>query len=450
MNLLHSANQIRPTGMQAMMDYWERFHPINAVHVAEISQACSQDGLQTAVRRLFGKFLAADASQGWPMLTGDRDSIDRDITVQFCILPEASGHPLESLITDQLNRPFSDNELPIRVGLAHGRHSRYLWMSYRHAVADGRSVSLLMQNLLEELSWGSTGELPLLVERKRCSVSDLFPQKSRGAAGLRSVISSLKSLWSVGRCHRQHPVDPNSFRMSFQVHAEQLSLAALQRQAKSWMVSIGELVLAAMLEWFLQQDSSEPHSVWAPSRCLSVLVDLRGRAASKPLQQFGQYLSPVNITANYRRHVTFEDLLHQVRGKACSASAVANSLDSLRGLLFNSSLVRRMPRAFANRYQEFLLPVSGALSNVNLNTVLPPPRSDVSVANYLRGTCATQLSPMILCLTTIRDTCTLTTTHRDAVYSAEEMRSLVHWVMRRAFGIHTIAQNHAADWRRTA
>lgn len=431
-----------------MMGYWERLHPVNAVQIAELPQSIAPDDFQSAITRLFGKFLAADRQ--WPTLPGDSDVVTNEIRAQFRILPETSNHPLDSLVTDLLNRPFSDDEPPFRVGLAQGRQTRYLWLSYRHAIADARSITLLMQNLLEELSWDGASELPLLVERERRSLSDLFPLKSRGTASLRSVISSLKTLWSVGRCHRQRPTDPNSFRMSFQIHAEQLPLTELQRRAKEWQVTIGELMLASILDWFLQEDRSRPPSVLSPSRCVSVLVDLTGRASAKPTRQFGQYLSPVNITAHHQRHSSFEELLHQVKTTARPVDAVTNSLHSLRGLSLNSYLLRRMPRSLANRYQEFLLPVSGAFSNVNLNSVLPPPRSDLSVSNYFRGTCATQISPMILCLTTVRDTCTLTTTHRDAVYSADEMRDLAGWVMDRAFGINAVAQSHNTASRRAA
>ena len=433
-----------------MMGYWERLHPVNAVQIAELPQSITPDDFQSAISRLFSNFLAADPSCRWPTLSGDREVATNEIRGQICLLPETSDHPLDAFVTDLLNQPFADGEPPFRVGLAQGRRARYLWLSYRHAIADARSISLLMQNLLEELSGDGKVELPLLVERKRRSLSDLFPTTSCGGSALRSVISSLKTLWTVGRCHRERPADPNSFRMTFQIHAEQLPLTELKRHAGQWKVTIGELMLAAILDWFLQKDRSQPSSVLSPSRCVSVLMDLTGRAKSKPTRQFGQYLSPVNITANARRHSSFEELIQKVQGSARPADAVANSLHSLRGLSLNSYLLRRMPQAIANRYQEFLLPVSGAFSNVNLNSVLPPPRSDVSVANYFRGTCATQLSPMILCLTTIRDTCTLTTTHRDAVYSADEMRELAHWVMRHAFGIDATAQNQTAAWWRAA
>lgn len=221
--------------------------------------------------------------------------------------------------------------------------------------------------------------------------------------------------------------------MSFQIHAEDLPLAALQQRAKECGGTIGELMLAAMLDWFIREDRSGAHSRWSPNRCVSVLADLAGRAELKRPHLFGQYLSPLNIMVKSRRSTSFDEIVRKVQTFSRPAHGIADSLRSLRGLSVNAFLVSRCPRAFANWYQEILFPVSGALSNVNLNSVLPTSRTPLPHVNYFRGTCATQFSPMILCLTTMQDSCTITTTHRDTVYSADEMRDLVRHVIRHAF-----------------
>ena len=237
--------------------------------------------------------------------------------------------------------------------------------------------------------------------------------------------------------------------MSFQVHSESLPLAELKRSAERWDVTVGELMIASMLEWFLQQDQPHPVSLWSPNRCVSSMIDLTRRAQPKCPQLFGQYLSPLNVMAG-RRATSFEGLLNQVKTTARPTHAVTHSLRSLRGLAVNAQLLSRCPRAFANWWQEGQFPVSGTLSNVQLNATLLPSRVPLSVVNYLRGSCATQFSPMMLCLTTFRDTCSLTTTHRDAVYSAQEIRELAKHVTERAFGQAVTAQQQDCKSRYVA
>lgn len=425
---------IRPTGMQSMMSYWERLHPVNAVQIAEVSRPITSQELSSAVLRLFEKFRAADPWGRWPSATRVRARSGGEVSCEVRVLSLSDSHPLEGLVTDLLNRPFADEEPPFRVGLAENSEAQYLWLCYRHSIADARSITLLMQNLLEELCWTGVESLPLAIERSAQPLSALFPAEYRQTARLRLVGHSLKTLWSLRSCHRRPPADPEEFRMSFQVHAERLPLAALQEQAKDWEVTIGELLLAAMLDWFIRADRSTPYPRKSPNRCVSVLADLAGRAEPKRPRLFGQYLSPLNIMVNSQRTNSFSDVIRNMQATTRPAHGIADSLRSLRGLSVNSFLVSRCPRAFANWYQELLFPVSGALSNVNLHSVLPPPRTSLPLTNYFRGTCATQFAPMILCLTTFQDTCTLTTTHRDTVYSADEIREMARHVIRRAFG----------------
>ena len=92
-----------PTGMQAMMAYWERLHAINAVQVAEVSAEITIADLQTATDRLFRKFLAASSGQ-WPSLSERRAAPNFGVTAQFHKLPPIESSSLESLATQLLQR----------------------------------------------------------------------------------------------------------------------------------------------------------------------------------------------------------------------------------------------------------------------------------------------------------------------------------------------------------
>ncbi len=423
-----------PTGLQAMMAYWESLHAINAVQVSEISVEVAPADLQAATDRLFRKFQAAGPG-GWPSLSPSGSAAGGDVKVRFQVLSQLDSHPLELLVTSLLNEPFADNEPPFRVGLAEQAGTRYLWLSYRHSIADARSIAMLLQNLLEELAWTGADELSLGITRSTQSLVDFFPQEARRTNFLRSIGPAVKTMWNLSRCHRRPPVDPTAFSMTFQVHAEQLQLSSLRTRAKELKATVGELVMAAMLDWFIQQDRPLPPDFWSPNRCISVLADLASRAEPKRSSLFGQFLSPLNISANSDRRLSFEGLVQHVRQSALALNGITQNLRTLRGLQFNAFCLHQFNRSFANSQQEFSFPISGTLSNVNLPAILPVPRVPVPVINYFRGTCATQFSPMILCLTTVKETCTLTSTHRDTVYSGTEMRELARHVMNRAFGI---------------
>jgi len=422
-----------PTGLQRMMAYWEQMNAVNAVQIAELSESIDPVRLQKAIERLFEKFLAADSLNRWPTLSSGQGDCRGDVSVEFHSEQPGISKTLDSIVTELLNQSFSDYEPPFRVASVDLAERHYLLLTYRHSIADARSVALLMQSLLQEVYGGESGGLPLQVHRTNQPLYELFPSELHRAATLRSVGSSIKTLWALNRCHRRRPRDPNSFQMRFQVHSERLSLATLRRQAERWGATVGELLVAAMLDYFFCDDRRQGVPRWSPNRCVSVLADLTRRSSDDHSQLFGQYLSPLNVVAHYRRQGEFAELIRKVKATTRSSEVVVNSLCSLRGLSVNDFFVRCCTRPFANWYQEHLFPVSGALSNINLHKTVPPAQIPLPVKNYFRGTCATQFAPMILCLTTVNETCTLTTTHRETVYSAEEMQNLARHVVGLAF-----------------
>ena len=83
-----------PTGLQAMMAYWESLHAINAVQVSEISVEVAPADLQAATDRLFRKFQAA-GPVGWPSLSPSGSAVGGDVKVRFQVLSQLDSHPLE-------------------------------------------------------------------------------------------------------------------------------------------------------------------------------------------------------------------------------------------------------------------------------------------------------------------------------------------------------------------
>jgi len=75
---------------------------------------------------------------------------------------------------------------------------------------------------------------------------------------------------------------------------------------------------------------------------------------------------------------------------------------------------RFLPQWFVQWEQNFLFPIAGAVSNVNLNMMLPEKNHKIPVRRYLRATCATPFAPVIVCLTTHQNACTLTSTNFEA------------------------------------
>jgi hypothetical protein len=159
---------------------------------------------------------------------------------------------------------------------------------------------------------------------------------------------------------------------------------------------------------------------------------MTSRSAELDGTAFGQLICPFMLygdhSLSYSERV--KCISDQLRGEDRFTTAVQN--------LHNMKLVveglKRVPRSAAVFLQDIMFPIAGAVSNVNLNAVLPQDDRGAVVGSYFRSTCATQFSPVIVCLTTCQDSCTLTSTHFTSYYPDEAIRELGQHLLNQMFG----------------
>ena len=135
------------TGFQRMMLFWERWHPVNAVQFIELEGEIDARSLRCAAERLLKQLESAFSGGAWR---------------------------LGLFVTKLMNQPFSDTELPIRVGVVKLREGTIVWLCYRHAIADARSISMLLGHLLEQLSTPQD-DLSISLRKSDCPIETILP-----------------------------------------------------------------------------------------------------------------------------------------------------------------------------------------------------------------------------------------------------------------------------------
>lgn len=422
------------TGFQAMMAYWERLQPVNAVHAAQCTAVIAPAELASAVGRLFRKFHASAegrTSSACSFLSREPDP-NAAVCPEVAVLKTAAD--LDGLLTQQMNRRFDADAFPFRIGLAQAPGAVWVWICYRHLIADARSIALLTQHLLEEVNGGRTADLNLRLDFSVDGVRHFFPEECRRRHWPWLAARSLRTLWQLQRCCRPKPAQADDFRTTCLVHAQRLPLQQLRETAARHAATIGELLTASIVAWNFEHDRRSPTRWRRRDRCVSVLTDLTLRTRLPRREVFGQWIAPINVFVPFRDCSGLSDIIPTVRRSLRDVQSVSGQLAALQGLTLNSRLVRLLPRWLAHRDQEFLFPVCAAVSNVNLTRLLAPPRVPLSVQSYVRATCATQFAPAIVCLTTHDGLCSVTSTHRDSVYGQADMRRLGQHVVQQLFG----------------
>jgi hypothetical protein len=419
---------MKQSGFQQMMTLWEQVHPVNAVQCAELSTSFDVGLLRSAVHRSLQKLEAAFSGGGWRLHFGSSDLAGGDV-VETAVSSLNSDLDVEDFITGLMNHRFLDTHIPVRVGFFLQAETHVLWICYRHVVADARSIARLLQHIIEELTSEPGMDLPISLYRSE-SGSELLPIGHCQPGILSRIRLTLASLLKLQRCRRPSAPAKSLPRMQFRFHARDLPLECLKQQSKIHGSSVGELVSAAVLEWAGQRECSRTRP-WATSVCVSVLADVASRATKGSESIFGQFICPFTIYAERRK--SFPALVRDVGGQLRGEKNLRVALQNLEGLELNSFFLKLIPRCVGEFLQETLFPISAAVSNVNLNSMLPPSRYENLVTGYWRSTCATQFSPIIVCLTTCDRRCTLTSTHFTDVYDDDAVQNLGQHLKKRLF-----------------
>lgn len=423
-------------GLQAMMFRWEQKQPVNAVQVAWLQDSFRPSEIQSAATRVLQRLLRSKSGRG-PDEKGDFAEL---FDFQHAAIVGDWVGRIQSAVTDELNTPYLPGRPVFRVSAFDlPKQGQFLLLGYRHAIADARSISLLLNEMTHSLTSPEAQAPRYAATINDQSLSELFPEEYRWSAVPGVVWHAVTELWKSLWCRKLEASDPADLRMEFRLHQLSLPLATLKAQCRHYGVTLNDLILAAMMEWFAREfpgrKSLRNHLAAA------TLVDLSGRAPESQPYAFGQFLTSFAARAPITAELPFDQIVRLVAHQTQACKRISPLLHSARGFELMARewdlvpLVRRpthLPAAF---------PLFGGISNVNLPAVIG--ETNDSLRNYFRGTCVTNLLPMMLSITTVRDSCSLTTTYRPAIYTAAQMDDLAAHLGHRLFG-------QAASVRRAA
>ena len=326
------------TGFQRMMLFWERWHPVNAVQFIELEGEIDARSLRCAAERLLKQLESAFSGGAWRLGFGGEapnfGSVVQDDASVF-----QTDQDLALFVTKLMNQPFSDTELPIRVGVVKLREGTIVWLCYRHAIADARSISMLLGHLLEQLSTPQD-DLSISLRKSDCPIETILPGMNLRQKLLGRIKRAGLSLLTLQKSARRPLIASGGYRMSFQIHGTLLPLSALLGVAAKTKATVGELLTAALLEWLQKKGGGSRGRPWAANRSVSVLADLTSRMDAEWKHVFGQSICPLTIL-DHGRPALFAELLGVVGTQLKSRQTIEVGIQNLDGMAINSFHVAR-------------------------------------------------------------------------------------------------------------
>lgn len=426
-------------GLQSVMLRWEQQQPVNAVHVAWLQKPSRPADIVAAASRALERLLKSN-----PGRTQDQQSpiVELFDFRHVIVAPEWHGR-IEAAVTDQLNTPYLPGRPLFRITVVDiPGQGQFLIFGYRHVIADARSIALLLHEIVLYLTSPTAPPPDYAATIGDENLDRLFSSEYRWRRVPAVAWNVVRELWKSLRCIRLRSSDADDLRMEFRLHHTSLPVAVLKTRCHRYGVTVNDLILAAMMEWFAQEypgENSRRNELAA-----ATLVDLSGRTPVPQPYVFGQCLSSFVVRVPITAEMSFEEIVRLISKQTPSCKRVSPLLLNARSFEFLAREWDLIPLARRPAHLPAVLPLLAGVSNVNLPGIVGQANGPQALRNYFRGTCVTSLLPMMLCITTIGDSCSLATTYRSAIFSPAQMDDLAAHLGRRLFDQETVQRRAAA------
>ncbi len=414
---------------QRLVRQWDRVHPYNAAQVLRLSVLPDHPSLQAAwyeslVVLGLGTVRTDDRRHfSFQSISGQRDA---------CALPQVPpGLGLENFLSLEMNRPFTEKEVPLRPFVliepeSNGRLARYfIGVVYQHWIADSESIRLLLREwFVRVFDPGAASQQPLQLPRTgywglfgprpgRWHLDDQLLRLLQVTIRLRSV----RKLRTFG---------DNDYNMRFLLRrlpdGEIVHLRALARDKGVTLNDLFLGVMAQLCDEYLPLRQTHRRRDLA----LGTIVDLRSRSknAQSLANTFGLFLGFANVicrSADLRCWPRLvRDIARQTRHQKNTGSAESSALWMWLAL----SLTRIMKPNEIYHFYRRRMPLAAGISNVNLTHSWAQKYYPQPLYEYIRVSPTGPMVPMVFTPSTLGNTFHVAMTYRCSLITAEAAQEM--------------------------
>jgi hypothetical protein len=439
--------ELRPLNIfQRVMRVWEEAHPYNALQILEVSGAgdvgkmaeawnavLESSGLGNAVVK--GRWFSYEKAERQEVMVVDggegtkalrHKGTEGEAKSREGIASMRAGLGLDGFITREMNRPFSPmgpkasrrggTSMPFRAFVLQGEGTHHMGLVYQHWVADSISIRMLLKE------WFCRLHDPGQVSGKPLEVPfggfwRYFGPKRAGWSFFRGLMMTAKATTQFSGA-RKIERDTGEQRVECSVHRLPEGMVdGLLAAARKRKMTLNDLFMAALAQACDKHGAAPRGS--ERDLALGSIVDLRAMSSEKMDDIFGMFLgfTAVVVKANLLKEP--EKLLESIAAQhAAQKESKAPQISMLR--LAAGYMQGRVlsPERLASFYRNYL-PMSGGVSNVNMNRSWPATYHPMPLVNYVRVAPTGPMVPVVIAVTTIGKQFSFVLTRRASLVDAE-------------------------------
>jgi hypothetical protein len=401
---------------QQLVRQWDAVHPYNAAQVLHVKGR--PDLL--AIRRAWHGTLSA-SGLGPVRIEGHRfhyEPVNGSATSHDVpLLPP--GVKLDQHLSAEMNRPFRDDtDLPLRPFVLEGDGSFHFGVVYHHWIADSASIRLLLREwFVRVYDPAAACDQPVKVP-DRGYWAHFGPEQSRWRLG-GQVLSLFRSASRFRRVRKVRTVGSNNLDMGFRQHrVPPGTLHGLLGVARRNHVTLNDLFLAAIAD-VCDRFNPTRHIPRRRDLALGMIVDLRSRTKQDLSRVFGLFLGFANVICKREDLRDWPRLVRQI-SRQTRLQKETGSAEASTVWMFTALLASRfVPISETFRFYRKHMPLSGGISNVNMNRTWAAKYHPDPLLEYIRVSPTGPMVPLVFTTTTLGEDLVFGLTYRSSLFSDE-------------------------------
>lgn len=414
---------------QATMLDWRDLHPYNAVHAARIAQAFDNASLAGAIAAVLTDAgltgLDLDRGHGRYAWRGGPPEVELE-----SVDPGTDWHAsLERTFQRHLNAPFATTGRanPFRFFAMPVDGQFVLGLAYDHFVAGGDSIVVLLNAIADRYA-GYPGN-PRALELYPPTHWRLFASHPwrfiRGVRRFPAMAASCRR--TIRPRYRSFAEGRNAFTF---FTLEPGDFLALRDSARRWGVTLNDALIALLL---LAQDARMPTRDRTKGRhelAVASIMNLRDAHGADARATFGQFLSSFRVSHPVPPGITLEALAADVHLATARIKNEKLFLTTLAAMAVDRVIARFQSRERRMSVYAKSYPVGAGVSSLNVNALWQSPDGG-DAPFYVRGVPTGPASPLVVAVTTSKDTLCAGISYRISAYGPDEIDAFIVDIRRR-------------------
>lgn len=406
---------------QAAMLRWRELAPYNAVHVAELpgplDVARLTDTIAAHLTSLGITGLVLDAKRRRFEYAGGPAHVVVDILVRG---PD-SIRVLEQEMERQLNTAFAaDGALdPFRFFALDAGDSFHLGVAYDHVIAGGDSIVALLKGIAVRYAGGVLPALP---------APDLYPP-TYGRLFRRNALKFYLGQYLLpSMLLRSRRAFRPRYRFGDDWYSAVASLelppplyAAVLRTAKSWGVTLNDLLLAMLLTALAPEVPERLDARRRKEIAIASVINLRQELAPGPEAAFGQFLSSFLVSHPVPAGITLEALARDIHAQTQRVKRRKLYLQTLYMIAWGGVVWPFLTPAQRTQMHAKNYPVWAGMTMLNVEAIWNDAPGDARVLHYLRAVSTGPFTPILMMPASVGDCLHIGVSYRTAAFDKEDI-----------------------------